>query len=498
MLRTCGRTWCSVASRLTDTALFRPACYINGTWVESPDTIEVYNPATGNTIASVPDLSTNQIKDAISCASAALAPWQALTAAERCARVARWGELLLENKKDLAAIITMEEGKPLAEAEGEVAYGASFCSWFAEEGKRMYGQTVPPVKPNTRILVQKQPVGVCGIITPWNFPNALITRKAAAGLVAGCTVVCKPSELTPLSATALAELAERAGIPPGCFNVITGTPAKVGKELTENFSVRKISFTGSTGTGKLLLSQCAADVKRVSLELGGNAPVIVFDDADIDKAVTTSIAAKMRNAGQVCVAPNRFFVHEKVADQFTEKMVNVLSKFQIGDGMCDGVNMGPLINQAAIEKIERLVKDAVGKGSELVFSSTQEQAKLACGGGTYQSIQVLRNVAPNALLQKEELFGPVAPIIPFTEEEDVIARANDTEYGLAAYFFTRDVGRIFRVSEGLQYGMIGANDPLISTTAAPFGGMKHSGLGREGGSFGIEEYLDVKYTLVGL
>jgi succinate-semialdehyde dehydrogenase/glutarate-semialdehyde dehydrogenase len=429
---------------------------------------------------------------AIQAANEALPAWRAKTAKERCAILKRWFDLVMANQKDLAALMTAEQGKPLAEAMGEIVYGASFIEWFAEEGKRLYGETIPTNAPDRRIQVIKQPIGVVASITPWNFPNAMITRKCAPALAAGCTVVAKPAEDTPYSALALAELAERAGIPKGVFNVVTGIPQDIGAEITSNPTVRKVSFTGSTQVGKLLMKQCADTVKKVSLELGGNAPFIVFDDADLDAAILGVMASKYRNAGQTCVCANRIYVQDGVYEAFAAKMAVAVGALKVGDGSEDGVSQGPLINQAAIDKVERLVADAVAKGAKVVVGGTRHER-----GGTFYTPTILTDVTSDMACANEEIFGPVAPLYRFTDEAEVIQKANDTPFGLAAYFYARDVGRVYRVAEALEYGIVGINEGIISTEVAPFGGVKESGLGREGGKYGIEEFVEVKYLCLG-
>lgn len=482
-------------SFLKDSTLLRHQAYLDGAWADADNgqTFAVYNPATREPLAQVADCGPAETRRAIEAADAAFAGWRAKTAAQRAALLRRWNDLILENAEDLALLMTLEQGKPLAESRGEVRYGASFIEWFAEEGKRVYGDIIPPHAPGLRVLVQKQPVGVAAAITPWNFPIAMITRKVAPALAAGCTVVVKPSEETPLCALALAELAHRAGIPPGVLNVVTGLDAPaIGRELTGNPLVRKFSFTGSTAVGKLLMRQCADTVKKISLELGGNAPFIVFDDADLDAAVDGAIGSKYRNAGQTCVSANRIFVQNGVYEAFLEKFTAAVQKQKVGPGTEHGVSIGPLINAEALEKVQRLVADAAGKG-----------AQLRTGGhaleGTFFEPTVLSEVAPGMAIMREEIFGPVAPVIRFETELEAIALANDTPYGLAAYFYGRDVGRVFRVADALDYGMVGVNTGILGTAIAPFGGMKESGIGREGSKYGIEEFVEVKYVcLAGL
>ncbi len=475
---------------LNDTSLLKTQAYIKGEWAasESSKTFAVTDPATGETLANVADLGATETRSAIEAANAALPQWAALTATERAVILRRWHDLMLQHTPDLALLMTREQGKPLAESIGEVRYGASFVEWFAEEGKRAYGDNIPSHGRNLRIMVLKQPVGVVGAITPWNFPNAMICRKVAPALAAGCTVVIKPSEETPLSALALAELAHRAGIPPGVINIVTGTNApEIGGELTSNPLVRKISFTGSTAVGKRLMAQCAPTVKKISLELGGNAPFIVFDDAHLDKAVAGAIASKYRNAGQTCVCANRIFVQASVYDAFLEKFTQAISSLKSGNGTDEGVTVGPLINQKALQKVENIVAGALAQGARLCTGGNST-------GGTFYAPTVLADVRPGMDILNEEIFGPVAPIIRFETEEEVIKMANDTPAGLAAYFYGQNTGRVFRVAEALEYGMVGVNTGLVGTTVAPFGGMKESGIGREGSKYGLEEFLEVKYV----
>jgi succinate-semialdehyde dehydrogenase/glutarate-semialdehyde dehydrogenase len=434
-----------------------------------------------------------ETRRAIEAAAAAWPAWAARTAKERAAILRKWFELIMANQEDLAIIMTSEQGKPLAEARGEVAYGASFIEWFAEEGKRIYGDVIPHTQPGRRIVVLKQPIGVVAAITPWNFPNAMITRKCGPALAAGCPIVIKPPAETPLSALALAVLAERAGIPKGIFNIVTTAhSSRVGQELTANTLVRKFSFTGSTEIGKLLMRQCASTVKKVSLELGGNAPFIVFDDADLDAAVAGAMLSKFRNMGQTCVCANRIFVQDKVHDAFAAKLAAAAAAMKMGDGLADGVTQGPLINMEAVEKVERLVGDAVAKGAKLVTGGKRHAL-----GHTFFEPTVLTGVTTQMPIAQEEIFGPVATLFRFSTEADAIRLANDTEYGLAAYFYARDIGRVWRVAEALEYGIVGINEGIISTEVAPFGGMKESGIGREGSKYGIEDFLEVKYLAMG-
>ncbi len=481
--------------QLQDRSLLRNQGFIGGEWVDadSGKTFPVHNPATGQVLAQVADMGAEETRRAIQAADTAWPAWRGLTAGERAAILRRWNDLILEHQEDLALLMTLEQGKPLFEARGEVRYGASFVEWFAEEARRVYGDVIPSHVGNARLVVVKQPVGVVGAITPWNFPNAMITRKVAPALAAGCTVVIKPAEDTPLSALALAELAQRAGFPPGVLNVVTALdPVPVGQELTANPTVRKISFTGSTQVGKLLLRQSADTVKRVSLELGGNAPFIVFDDAEVDEAVAGALACKYRNAGQTCVCANRIFVHTAVYDEFARKYADAVSRLKVGYGLEEGVVIGPLINEAAVEKVERLLEDAVQKGARVILGGRRHPR-----GGTFFEPTVVTEVTPEMAFTQEEIFGPIAPLYRFRTEEEVIHLANSTRYGLAAYFYSRDIGRVWRVAEGLEYGMVGINTGLISTAVAPFGGVKESGLGREGSRYGIDEYVEIKYLCMG-
>ncbi len=484
------------ALALADAGLLRDRAYSGGRWTaaDSGDTFAVTNPADGAEIGRVPDMGAAETRRAVAAAETALPAWRARTAKERAAVLRRWYELMLGHSEDLARLMTAEQGKPLPESRGEVAYGASFVEWFAEEGKRVYGDVIPAHAADKRIVTLKQPVGVFAAITPWNFPIAMITRKVAPGLAAGCTAVVKPAEDTPLSALALAELAARAGLPAGVLNVVTtALPAAVGGELTANPAVRKLSFTGSTEVGKLLMRQCAGTVKKISLELGGNAPFIVFDDADLGAAVDGAMASKYRNAGQTCVCANRILVQESVHDDFAARLVEAARGLQVGRGEADGVTIGPLINDDALAKVERLVAGAVEGGAEPLIGGERAEA-----GATFYQPTVLAGVTPDMAIANEEIFGPVAPLIRFRSEAEAIALANDTPYGLAAYFYARDVGRVWRVAEALEYGMVGVNEGLISTEVAPFGGVKESGIGREGSRYGIEEFLEVKYLCLGV
>ncbi|WP_186094679.1 NAD-dependent succinate-semialdehyde dehydrogenase [Burkholderia gladioli] len=468
--------------------------YIGGEWHEprgGEATYAVLNPATGETVAEVARGGAAETRHAIAAAERAWPAWRALTAKERGARVKRWGELMLEHRDALAELLTREQGKPLAEARGEVGYAASFLEWFGEEARRMYGDVIPSPKPNSQIVVTKEPVGVVAAITPWNFPLAMITRKAGPALAAGCTMVLKPSEETPLSAFALAVLAERAGIPAGVFNIVSGDAVAIGGALTESPVVRKLSFTGSTRVGKLLARQSADTLKKLSLELGGNAPFIVFDDADLDAAVEGAIASKFRNTGQTCVCVNRFLVQDGVYEAFTGKLAEAVRKLRVGDALAGEVDQGPLINAAALDKVERHVADATGRGARVLTGGRRHAL-----GGTFYEPTVLAEVAADALIAGEETFGPVAACFRFSTEEQAIAAANDTPFGLSAYFYTRDLGRAWRVAGALESGMVGVNDGIISTEVAPFGGVKQSGLGREGSKYGIDEYVELKYTLM--
>ncbi|KHL69313.1 succinate-semialdehyde dehdyrogenase [Pseudomonas flexibilis] len=481
--------------QLNDSTLFRQQAYIDGAWVDADggQTIVVNNPATGEVLGTVPKLGAAETRRAIEAANRALPAWRALTAKERAQKLRRWFELLMENQDDLARLMTLEQGKPLAEAKGEIAYAASFIEWFAEEAKRVYGDTIPGHQADKRLIVIKQPIGVTAAITPWNFPAAMITRKAGPALAAGCTMVVKPASQTPFSALALVALAERAGIPAGVLSVVTGSASEIGNELTGNPIVRKLSFTGSTEIGRQLMAQCAPDIKKLSLELGGNAPFIVFDDADLDKAVEGAMASKYRNAGQTCVCANRLYVQEGVYDAFVEKLKAAVSKLKVGNGLEAGVTTGPLIDDKAVAKVREHIDDALGKGAKVVLGGQPHAL-----GGSYFEPTILVNVPRNARVSREETFGPLAPLFRFKGEDEVIAMANDTEFGLAAYFYARDLSRVFRVAEALEYGMVGINTGIISNEVAPFGGVKASGLGREGSKYGIEEYLELKYLCLGL
>ena len=480
--------------KLHNQALYRQQCYINGQWVDAADggTIDVTNPADGSGLATVPNMGAQETREAIEHAHHAQAEWRGLLAKERAAILRRWCELMLENQEDLALMMTLEQGKPLAEARGEIAYSASFLEWFSEEAKRVYGETIPQHQHDKRLLVIKQPIGVCVAITPWNFPSAMITRKAAPALAAGCTMVVKPATQTPLSAFALCELAQQAGMPDGVFNVITGRSGEIGREMTGNSRVRHLSFTGSTETGRLLMKQCADSIIKVSLELGGNAPFIVFDDADLEAAVEGAIISKYRNGGQTCVCSNRIYVQAGIYDEFATKMVAAVAGMRVGNGCEDGVVQGPLINMAAVEKVEDHIADALAKGAKLALGGDRHEL-----GGSYFAPTVLTDVDAGMKVAREETFGPLAPLFRFDHEQAVIEMANDTEFGLASYFYSGDLARIWRVAEALDYGMVGINTGIISTAEVPFGGVKQSGIGREGSRHGIEEYLEMKYLCLG-
>ena len=479
---------------IKDSSLFREQAFIGGRWMDadSGSRFEVVNPANNRVIGSVPNMGAREVEGAIDSAETAGTMWREETAKDRSVILRRWHDLIIENREDLARIMTVEQGKPLAESRGEINYAAGFIEWFAEEAKRIYGDVIPSPQAENRIMTIKMPVGVCAAITPWNFPAAMIARKAGPALAAGCTMVVKPAEQTPFSALALAELARRAGMPPGVFNVLTGDPETIGTALTESPMVRKISFTGSTEVGRKLMQQSAFTVKRLSLELGGHAPFIVFPDANLDAAVSGAIASKYRNSGQTCVCANRFFVHNDIYDEFVSRLVDAVSRLKVADGFLDGAQQGPLIDMAAVEKVEAQIADAMGKGAELLCGGNRHAL-----GGTFFEPTVLGEATPDMLIAREETFGPVAPVFRFREEIEVVGMANSTEFGLAAYFYTRDMGRIWRVAEALEYGIIGVNTGMISTEVAPFGGMKQSGFGREGSKYGIEEYLEIKYLNMG-
>jgi len=480
--------------QLKDKSLFRQQCYIDGAWVDadSGETINVNNPATGDILGAVPKMGADETRRAIEAANAAWPAWRAKTAKERSDIIRRWFNLMLENQDDLGLLMTSEQGKPLPEAKGEVAYAASFLEWFAEEGRRAYGEVIPPPIGDRRVVVIKEPIGVCAAITPWNFPAAMITRKAGPALAAGCPMVVKPATATPYSALALAELAERAGVPKGVFSVVTGSASGIGGEMTSNPTVRKLTFTGSTEIGKLLMEQCAGTVKKVSMELGGNAPFIVFDDADLDAAVEGAMASKYRNAGQTCVCANRLLVQDGVYDAFAAKLAEAVSGLKVGSGIDEGVSQGPLIDMAAVEKVEEHIADALSKGARVMVGGSRHEL-----GQSFFQPTILADVDTSMKVTKEETFGPLAPLFRFKTEEEAVRMANDTEFGLAAYFFSRDMGRVWRVSEGLEYGIVGANVGIISTEVAPFGGVKESGIGREGSHHGLDEFMEVKYICMG-
>jgi succinate-semialdehyde dehydrogenase/glutarate-semialdehyde dehydrogenase len=479
---------------LQDSHLFRQQCSIDGAWVDADnhETLPVTNPATGEVLGTVPKLGAAETRRAIEAAQTAFPAWSARIAKERANLLRAWFNLIMENQEDLAILMTLEQGKALAEARGEIAYAAAFIEWFAEEAKRVYGDTIPAHQADKRILVIKQPIGVCAAITPWNFPAAMITRKVGAALAAGCTAVVKPASQTPFSALALCELAERAGIPKGVLNVVTGSARAIGGELTTNPLVRKLSFTGSTETGKYLMTQCAGTMKKLSLELGGNAPFIVFDDADLDSAVQGALASKYRNSGQTCICANRFLVQDGIYEAFASKLSHAVAELKVGNGLDPGVVQGPLIDQAAVEKVEAHIQDAVGKGARIAVGGKRHAL-----GGTFFEPTVLTEVRSGMTVAREETFGPLAPLFRFKTEQEAISLANDTEFGLASYFYSRDIGRVWRVAEALEYGMVGINTGLISTEIAPFGGVKESGLGREGSKYGIDEYLEIKYLCMG-
>ncbi|MGB5468535.1 MAG: NADP-dependent succinate-semialdehyde dehydrogenase [Sedimenticolaceae bacterium] len=480
---------------LADQRLFRQHCYVNGEWVAADDgnAAPVTNPANGEVIGQVPKCGAAETRRALEAAQAALPPWRALTAKERAAKLRAWFELIMANQQDLALIMTTEQGKSLPEAKGEIAYAASFVEWFSEESRRVYGDVIPQHQADKRIVVIKQPIGVCVAITPWNFPTAMITRKAGAALAAGCTMVVKPALETPYSALALCELADRAGIPPGVLSVVTGDAKAIGGEMTSSPIVRKLSFTGSTAVGKLLMQQCAGTVKKVSLELGGNAPFIVFDDADLDAAVEGAMASKYRNSGQTCVCANRFLVQDGIYDAFARKFAAAMQdQLKVGNGLEEGVTQGPLINEAAVQKVESHISDAVSKGAKVAIGGSRHEL-----GGTFFQPTMLTDVSPAMAVANEETFGPLAPLFRFKTEEEAVRMANDTEFGLASYFYSRDLARVWRVSEALEYGMVGVNAGIISTEIAPFGGVKSSGIGREGSKYGVDEYLEIKYLCIG-
>jgi succinate-semialdehyde dehydrogenase/glutarate-semialdehyde dehydrogenase len=480
--------------KLKNPGLLREQAYLDGRWVDADDgaTLDVTNPATGDTVARVPRMGAAEARRAIEAANRAWGPWRRRTAKERAAILRRWNDLMLANADDLAAIMTAEQGKPLAEAKGEITYAASFIEWFAEEGKRVQGDTLASPAADKRIVVLKEPIGVCAAITPWNFPAAMITRKAGPALAAGCPMVLKPASATPLSALALAVLAEEAGVPPGVFSVLTGGSSDIGGEMTSNPLVRKLSFTGSTETGRALMRQSADTIKKLSLELGGNAPFIVFDDADLDAAVQGAIASKFRNAGQTCVCANRIYVQAGVYDAFAGKLAEAVRRLKVGNGMDEGVEQGPLIDEDAVKKVQEHLRDAVDKGARILTGGKPHAL-----GGTFFEPTVLAGATPQMQLSREETFGPVAPLFRFESDDEAVHLANDTEFGLASYFYSRDIQRVWRVAESLEYGIVGINTGLISNEVGPFGGVKQSGLGREGSRYGIEDYLVIKYLCLG-
>ena len=480
--------------QLSDSELLKTKAYIDGSWVDGDagETLAVTNPATGETIANVAACGTMETRRAIEAAAAAMTAWNKRSVKDRAGILRRWFDLMMEAQEDLARILTAEQGKPLAEARGEIAYGASYVEWFAEEGKRVYGDTIPAPTNDKRIVVIKQPVGVVACITPWNFPNAMLTRKIAPALAAGCTVVCKPANATPLSALAFAELTERAGVPAGVINIVAGKTAEIGAEMTSNPTVRKLTFTGSTPVGKKLMADCTATMKRTSMELGGNAPFIVFDDADLDAAVAGALICKFRNAGQTCVCANRILVQDGIYDEFTERLMAAAADLKIGNGADEGVAIGPLINEGAANDVMEFIDDAVAKGASVVAGGQRSDL-----GACFVEPTILTKVSENMRVFREEIFGPVAPLFRFKTEEEAIAMANDTEFGLACYFYSRDVGRIWRVGEGLEYGIVGINEGIISNEMAPFGGVKESGQGREGSKYGMDDYLEIKYMCMG-
>ena len=484
----------SVTSQLKDKKLFRESCYINGSWVQAKTgaTVAVDNPATSEIIGAVPKLGAAETREAIEAANRAFPAWSKKTGKERAVVLRKWFDLMMENQEDLARLMTIEQGKPLSESRGEVAYAAAFLEWFGEEAKRIYGDTIPGHQQDKRIVVIKQPIGVVACITPWNFPLAMITRKAGPAMAAGCTVVLKPAAQTPFSALALAELAERAGVPKGVFNVLTGPAREIGGELTSNPIVKKLSFTGSTEIGKVLMAQCAGTIKKLSLELGGNAPFIVFEDADLDAAVEGAVASKYRNTGQTCVCTNRLLVQDSVYDAFAGKLAAAVKNLKPAFGLEAGATQGPLIDKAAVEKVESHIRDAQEKGAKILVGGHRHSL-----GGRFFEPTILTDVTPAMAVAREETFGPVAPLFRFKTEADAIALSNDTEFGLAAYFYGRDIARVWRVAEALEYGIVGINTGLISTEVAPFGGVKESGLGREGSKYGIDEYLEIKYLCFG-
>ncbi len=480
--------------QLKDAKLFREQCYIDGSWqdADNKSTFTINNPATGVKLGTVPKMGTAETRRAIEAANAAWPAWRAKLARERAIILRKWYELIIANQDDLALLMTSEQGKPLAESKAEVVSGAQFIEWFAEEAKRTYGDAIPQPAADRRIVVIKQPIGVCAAITPWNFPNTIITRKAGAALAAGCTMVLRPASYTPYSAFALAELAERAGVPKGVFNVIAGSATEIGAELTGNKIVRKLSFTGSTEIGQLLMAQCASNVKKLSLELGGNAPFVVFDDADLDAAVTGALGAKFRNGGQTCVGANRIYVQDSIYDEFAQKLTAKVATLKTGNGVDAGVTQGPMMDVKAVEKVEEQITDAVSKGARVIAGGKRHAL-----GGSFFEPTVLAEVTQQMKVAREETFGPLAPLFRFKDEKQLIEYANDTEYGLASYFYSRDIGRIWRVAEALEYGMVGVNVPFMASEVVPFGGIKESGIGREGSKYGIDEYMEIKYICMG-
>lgn len=480
--------------KINRSSLFRQQCHVNGQWVDASDqqVIDIVNPATGETIGTVPQMTAEDVQAAIAAAERALPAWRAQSAKERSKLLRRWYELCMHYQEDLAVIMTTEQGKSIGEARNEIAYGSAFLEWFAEEAKRIYGDIIPAPTVNQRILVIKQPIGVVGIITPWNFPHAMITRKAGAALAAGCSVVIKPALATPFSALAMVELAQEAGIPPGVVNIVTGNASVIGNVFTSSPTVRKLSFTGSTAVGKMLMERCAGTVKKLSLELGGNAPFIIFEDADLDAAVSGAMICKFRNAGQTCVCANRIYVQDSIYDTFAAKLKVAVEALRVGNGLAEDVDIGPLINAAAVDQVKQHIEDAINHGAQIVTGGHPHQL-----GGYFFEPTILTNVSSEARLMKEETFGPVAPLVRFSTEEEVIAMANNTPFGLAAYFYTKSYARSWRVAESLECGIVGLNAGLISTEVAPFGGVKESGLGREGSKYGIEDYLETKYICVG-
>ena len=480
--------------KISDQSLLKTQAYVDGQWIDadSGETLPVLNPATGETIAEIAKCGTAETRRAIVAAESAFVTWRQKTAKERAAVLRKWFTLMMEAQEDLAQIMTAEQGKPLAEARGEIAYGANYIEWFAEEAKRIYGDTIPHPSNDKRIVIIKQPVGVVACITPWNFPTAMLTRKIAPALAAGCTVVCKPASETPLSALAFVELAERAGVPAGVINIVAGITRQIGTEMTSNPIVRKLTFTGSTQVGKMLMEQCAATVKRTSMELGGNAPFIVFDDADLDEAIKGAIICKFRNAGQTCVCANRILVQDGIYDEFTARFKEATAELKLGQGFDETVTVGPLITEQAANDVIGFVEDAVAKGAKVVAGGGRSDL-----GGSFVEPTILTNVSDDMRVFREEIFGPVAPLFRFKTEEEAITMANDTEFGLACYFYSRDVGRIWRVAEGLEYGIVGINEGIISNEMAPFGGVKESGQGREGSKYGLDDYLEIKYMCIG-